>query len=160
MPAIQTDTEVRFRTMRMVSRVLSVGREHHLFGDEAHGWFTVFTRQGEPVCDTGTGLLKVSTLNLRNHAEEQVQWLVSQNQLTSRGRQGCDTGDIQAVAITGTDFYFGYASFAKRVWAEAILVVTAIRLKQFSTADLLKEELGFRSNPHIGELLRVACWNE
>lgn len=157
----QAGVETQVRIMRTVSQVLTAGREHGLFGAEAYGWFTVFTKEGEPVCDTNMGpLFEMSTLNLRNHAEEQVQWLTPQNQLTSSGWQGCNTGDIQAVAITAYEFYFGYASLAERAWAEAILVVTAIRLGQFSTTDLLREQCGFRSNPHIAELLKVAHWNE
>lgn len=153
----ETGTELLVHMVKTVSRVLTAGKEHDLFGNEADGWFAAFTKDGQPVLGSSTQPLSGKSIAWhRDKTEEQADWLRFQNQLTSRVWGYEST----AVAITAFHFHFAYASFAEQSWNEAIVVVTAIRLGEFFEQDVLSPRWTLQSNSHIGELLKVAYWNE
>jgi len=160
MADVRMNPEYAVRMIRTLSRVLAAGKKQCLFGDEADGWFCLATKCGTPILGLGMGHLSdVLASEYRHHAEEQVRWLCSHDLLTSSLWD--DHNMSEAVAVTGYDFYFSYASMlTNRLWNEAIMVVTAIRMGQFNETVIRDPRWYLKANPNIASLLAVAHWTE
>ena len=160
MADVHMNPEYAVRMIRTVSRVLAAGKRQCLFGDEADGWFCLATKRGTPIMGLGMGHLSdVLAFDYRHHAEEQVRWLSAHDLLTSSPWEDHNVSD--AVAVTGYDFYFSYASaLTNRLWNEAIMVVTAIRMAQFNEVEARNPRWHLKENPNIESLLAAAHWTE
>ena len=138
-----------------IPKVVQNGIDAGLFGDEAHGWFTIASKQGYPFRQGSTDEPSATSLEYRASVEAQVVWLSKHDLHTSTPWEEINVGN--AVAVRCDDFYIGYASgLTDRLWNQAIVVVSAIRVYQFNVAIIFDERLHLKQNPHIQPLLKVA----
>lgn len=157
---IPANGEYLARIVRTTSRVLDLGKAARLFDDEVDGWCTVMAKDGSPILGFRTAPLNPEiTSEFQRQAGAHLQWILSRDRITSS--RWMDAGTNTAVAVNAYDFYLAYASSCpNRLWNEAIAVVVAIRMHQFSGAVLKDQRLPLHSNGHIAPLLAVAHWLE
>ena len=138
----------------MIPNIVQYGIDAGLFGDEAHGWFTIASKQGYPFRQGSTNEPTDKSVHYRASIEGQIDWLRNRDLLTSLD---CDISHIgNAVVATCYDFYIGYASLLPdRQWNEAIVVVSAIRVFQFNEAVIHDDKWHLKHNPHIRTLLET-----
>lgn len=149
-----------YRVARAVSQVIAQAERAALISMDTSGWFTLAAKDGAPI--VGIALPRVLSAALaadyRHHSEEQIRWLQSHHSLTS---SIWDEHNVsEAVAATGYDFFFSFASALPREWNEAIVVVSAVRMQQFNQNVINHPSWHLRHNPCIKQLLQAAHWTE
>lgn len=154
---IPANGEYLARMVRTVCRVLDLGKANSLFDDEVDGWCTV-AKNGAPILGFRTAPLTPEiTGEFQRQADAQVQWLRTHEKLTSSLWTG--DGTSTAVAVRAYDCSIAYASSCpNRLWNEAVAVVTAIRMHQFSEAYVRDRRYHLHVNPNIESLLEAAHW--
>lgn len=149
------------RIIETVSQVIALGRQAQLFDHhKSDGWFTLALKDGAAVLGFAVpGPLSARlAFDYRHHSEEQVSWLRSHELLTSN--VWVEHNVSEAVAAQGYDFYFSFVSALPREWNEAIVVVSAVCMRQFNQSVIDNPAWHLKSNPHINELLEVAHWTK
>lgn len=148
------DRDCLKHVIAVVGQVIAAGKQHRLFGEEMDGWLTIIQQEngifnGSPI---GRVQSRIVTEEYRTLVQEQVYQLWrAPAVLTS---SACEQkGAPWAVAIRAHDFVLGYASKGDWSLNEAVLVVAAIRLRQFHPIDVLNRQCGLFSNKWIGSLL-------
>ncbi len=138
----------------MIPKVVQSGIAAGHFGSEAHGWFTIASKAGYPFRQGSTEEPSVTSVDYCTSVEAQISWLFKHDLHTSTPWEEINAGN--AVAVRCDDYYIGYASgLVDRLWNQAIVVVTAIRVYQFNVAITTDERFHLKQNPHIQPLLEM-----
>lgn len=148
------------RVVRVVSQVISQAESAALISMDTSGWFTLAAKDGAPIVGIALPMSLSAALaaDYRHHSEEQIRWLRSHDLLTSGIWDEHNVSE--AVAATGYDFFFSFASALSREWNEAIAVVSAVRMQQFSQNVIDDSRWHLQHNPCIKQLLEAAHWTE
>lgn len=142
-----------------IPKVVLSGIDAGLFGPEAHGWFTIASKEGYPFRQGSTDEPTNKSVHYRASIEDQIAWLHGRDLLTSFD---CTMSHIgNAVIATCYDFYIGYASeLTDRRWNEAIVVVSAILVYQFNAVVTTDARWHLKENPCIQLLRDKAHWTK
>ena len=150
------------RIIDVVFNVITHGKEAGFFdGREPWGWFCLARKSGAAALSFAVEDPLGQSVDPFHHyqrcAEQQTAWLSvpKQHSMTS---SLWEENSSDAVAVTGYDFYFSYASGLSRQWNEAIVVAVAMRMHQFNPRVI--DTWPLRDNLHIKQLLEVAHWTE
>lgn len=148
------------RVARVVSQVIAQAERAALISMETSGWFTLAAKDGAPIMGIALPRTLSSSLatDYRHHSEEQIRWLQSHHLLTSGIWDEHNVSE--AVAATGYNFFFSFASALPREWNEAIVVVSAVRMQQFNQNVIDDSRWHLQHNPCIKQLLEAAHWTK
>lgn len=146
------------RVIQTVSQVLAAGKWWGLFDDKADGWFSLASKQGDPILGLSTSpVLGGYSAAHRICVEREVSWLVAwmgDNKVSTTSLFHEQRGS-PAVVFVGHNLLFSYTSDLDYQWNEAIAVVTAIRMDQFRQELISDKRFDLQTNPKIVKLLEV-----